>query len=140
MHKHILIKGLLFFSVSLSFCQKNTSLYFQDKIIKFEKVEEGELLEFEFPFTNKGNESVVFLDYKTTCTCTRTIFPKEPIQPNAAGKIIVIFNTNNKIGYQQREVEIITSKGNYTLVFKGIVKATKETKEEFRKGKKVSAN
>lgn len=140
MYKYILFKGLLLFSVSLSFCQKNTSVFFEKKVIKFEKVEEGKLLEFYFPFTNKGNEPIVFFDYKTSCTCTKVILPKEPIPPKIESKIIVIFDTNNKIGFQQREVEIATSDGKYTLIFKGVVKASAETKEEFRRSKKVSTN
>lgn len=140
MYKYILFKGLLLFSVSLSFCQKNTSVFFEKKVIKFEKVDEGKLLEFEFPLINKGNEPVVFFDYITSCPCTKAILPKEPMPPKTESKIIETFDTNNKIGYQQREVEIVTSDGKYTLIFKGVVKASLETKEEFRRSKKVSTN
>lgn len=114
------------------FIQKDSGLAFDKKTLKFDKVDEGELVTLLFSFTNESSQPVIFKDYKTSCQCTKAILPKTPITPNKKGEIKITFDTNKKIGYQERIVTIITNLGEYELKFKGVVNASKETIEEYK--------
>jgi hypothetical protein len=99
---------------------------------KFGKIEEGKELYLTYEFVNEGEKPIIFNEAKVNCTCTVVTFPKEPINPKAKGVINIGFHTKGKIGFQERSVELITNQGNYTISFKGTVKATEETKEQYK--------
>ena len=114
------------------FIKKDSVLDIDKKTLKFDKVNEGELVTLLYTFTNESNQPVIFKDFKTACHCTKAILPKTPITPNQKGEIKITFDTNKKIGYQERIVTIITNLGEYELKFKGVVNASKETIEEYK--------
>lgn len=114
------------------FIQKDNGLVFEKKTLKFDKVDEGKPVTLIYAFTNESNQPVIFKDFKTSCHCTKAILPKTPITPNQKGEITVTFDTNKKIGYQERIITIITNLGEYELKFKGVVNASKETIEEYK--------
>ena len=90
---------------ALSYAQQ-AEFKFKDKTQRFGKVEEGEVISTVFTFTNKGDAPLVITNYKVACTCTKVTFPKEPILPGGTGEIEVVFNTEGKIGYQDRSIEL----------------------------------
>ncbi len=114
------------------FIQKGNGLAFDKKTLKFDKVDEGKLVTLIYSFTNESNQPIIFKDFKTSCHCTKAILPKTPVAPNQKGEIKVTFDTNKKIGYQERTITIITNLGEYELKFKGVVNASKETIEEYK--------
>ncbi|MBX7094611.1 MAG: DUF1573 domain-containing protein [Flavobacteriales bacterium] len=79
---------------------------FKDANIKLPKTPEGELLRFEFPFTNKGTAPLIISEIKVQCSCTKFVYPKEPVPPGGSGVIKVSFDTKGKIGYQDRILQI----------------------------------
>ena len=107
-------------------------LKFSEKAQKFGKVIEGEVIVLKYTFMNEGEEPVLINEAKVNCTCTVVDFPETPINPKKVGQITVTFNTESKIGYQERKIELITNKGKAEISFKGVVKATKETKTEYK--------
>lgn len=127
------ILSLLLLAASFfCFIEKGSELIFEKKTLKFDKVDEGKLVTLIYYFTNESNQPVIFKDYKTSCHCTKAILPKAPLTPNQKGEIKVTFDTNKKIGYQERTINIITNLGEYELKFKGVVNASKETIEEYK--------
>ncbi|MBA2583574.1 MAG: DUF1573 domain-containing protein [Bacteroidetes bacterium] len=96
---------------------------FDKKVHKFEKVKEGEVIEFEYTFTNSGKVPLTITDIKVACNCTLVDFPEHPIEPANSAKISVKFDTQNKIGYQNRKLEIHSNaiRSPHVLHFKGIV-------------------
>ena len=122
---------MLFTTSGFVFSQKSPLEFSQAKQ-KFGKVAEGQEVNLTYDFINQGNEPVIINKAKVNCTCTVVTFPKEPISPNSNGVVSITFHTKGKIGYQERTVELLTNKGTSEIVFKGVVKATKETKEEYK--------
>ncbi|MFI5204968.1 MAG: DUF1573 domain-containing protein [Flavobacteriales bacterium] len=94
---------------------------------KFGKTPEGEILSFEYNFTNKGNAPLVITETKVACPCTKVDFPKEPILPAGKGVIKVTFDTKDKIGFQDRTILVYnnTKKNPFKLRFKVDVKNKK---------------
>jgi hypothetical protein len=107
-------------------------LKFSDNVQKFGKVDEGTDVVLKYTFMNEGSEPILINEAKVNCTCTEVEYPETPVSPNKVGQIIVTFHTESKIGYQERKIQLITNQGNSEISFKGVVKATSETKSEFK--------
>jgi len=82
---------------------------FNDKTIRLGKVAEGEVVTTSFVFKNTGDSPLIISDYKVACTCTKVIFPKEPILPGKEAALEVTFDSAEKIGYQDRSIEIYSN-------------------------------
>jgi hypothetical protein len=100
-----LIFALLLFVLN-AFSQGKAEITFEKEVLKLGKVKEGEILNFEYPFINTGNEPLLISEIKVACTCTKFDYPKNPIAPGEKSSIKVSFDTHNKIGYQDRTLEI----------------------------------
>ena len=122
---------MLFTTLGFVFSQESPLEFSQSKQ-KFGKVPEGQDVYLTFDFVNKGEKPVVINEAKVNCSCTVVTFPKEPINPNTKGVINIGFHTKGKIGYQERTVELITNQGTSEIIFKGVVKASEQTKEEHK--------
>ena len=72
----------------------------------FGTIIQDEAPEFEFTFTNTGNEPMIISNAKGSCGCTVPIWPKEPIAPGATGTINVKFNSKGKKGTQNKTVTL----------------------------------
>lgn len=82
---------------------------FEDKNIRLPKTVEGLTVDFSFPFTNSGKEPIIIKEIKVECPCTKFEFPKAPIQPGKSDSIAVSFDTEGKIGYQDRTLDIYSN-------------------------------
>lgn len=97
--------------------------------LKFDKMEhdfgvinEGDIVETVFSFTNSGNSELIITSAKGSCGCTVPEWPKEPIMPGEAGEIKVKFNSSNKPNMQKKQVTLLTN----TEQGKEILKITAE--------------
>lgn len=130
---------LLFFVAGFSFSQTATDIIFEKSSQKFMKVDEGHQIKLTYNFTYNGTTPLQLLSPKVDCDCTSVEIPDEQIIGNKPYKIIVHFDTNNKIGFQERPI-ILTfissidknQKIEKEILFKGMVKASKETKAKYK--------
>ncbi len=74
--------------------------------VDFGKHKEGEVLDTVFVFKNTGEVPLIISKVKTSCGCTATEWPKEPVMPGDSGKIAVEFNTRGKSGKQTKTITI----------------------------------
>ena len=132
--------SLLLFSVtSFSFAQTPSDIQFDKKVQKFRKVDEGHQITLKYVFTNNSNSNLTLVPPKVDCSCTVVIIPEHKIQPNSSDTITVKFDTKNKIGYQDRDINLKFIPENNPqspidtkITFKGMVKATKESKAAYK--------
>lgn len=98
--------------------------------MKFEKTEhdfgtinEGDVVETVFNFTNSGKSELIITSAKASCGCTVPLWPKEPIMPGKSGEIKVKFNSKRKPNLQQKRVTLITNTdgGKEILTIKAMV-------------------
>ncbi len=101
--------SILIFIYIPVFSQGKADFNFEKEVLKFGKVKEGEVLNFEYPFINSGTEPLLISDIKVACTCTKIEYPKSPVAPGEKAIIKVSFDTKNKIGYQDRTLEIFSN-------------------------------
>lgn len=96
---------------------------FEDKTQKFEKVKAGEVLSFDFFYTNTGSAPLILTEVKVSCGCTKPTFSKTPLAPGERAVITVTFDTKGKYGYQDRILEVYSNSSTspYKIRFKGVV-------------------
>lgn len=84
---------------------------FIDTIHHFGNVSlENPIDSFDFKFVNTSDKMVIVLDVKTSCHCTKAIYPHYPIQPGDTSYIRVIYDgTGRKPEYFSKTTRIYTS-------------------------------
>lgn len=91
-------------------------------------VRQGDTLNFQYKFTNTGNQPLIINDTKVQCGCTVVDKPANLILPGKEGVIKVTFHTNSAIDRQDRTVTVISNASNSPAVlrFKCIVLKAKK--------------
>lgn len=85
---------------------------FEEAEYNFGDIQQGEKAEYVFAFENTGNEPLILSNVMTTCGCTATDWPRDPIAPGAAGQLKVVFNSSGKMGRQTKVVTIVSNAVN----------------------------
>lgn len=76
----------------------------------FGTINEGDVVETAFLFTNTGNSDLTILNAQGSCGCTVPEYPKNtPIAPGKTGEIKVKFDSANKPGNQIKTVTLTTN-------------------------------
>jgi len=78
--------------------------------------QEGEMAEHDFEFSNNGTGDFVIYTVSTTCSCTASEWPKDPIKPGQYGKIKVTFDTRDKLGTYDKGVNLETNIGEINMI------------------------
>jgi hypothetical protein len=107
--------------------QAQPEMDFENKTVKIPKTKEGELIKINYVFTNTGNQPLIISETKVACSCTKVKFPTHPVLPQKTDTIKVTFDTNRKIGYQDRIIEIYanTPKSPEKIRFKVMIDNSK---------------
>tara|TARA_A100000164_G_C21743873_1_gene693660 strand:- start:404 stop:883 length:480 start_codon:yes stop_codon:yes gene_type:complete len=79
---------------------------FDMEVWEFGEINEGDVIDTVFTFTNVGEEPLIISNAKAGCGCTVPQWPKEPIAPGGTGTIAVQFNSKGKPGTQNKPVTL----------------------------------
>ena len=85
---------------------------FQESEFNFGDIAQGEKAEHVFTFKNTGTAPLVLSNVLTTCGCTASEWPKEPVAPGKSAQIKVTFNSAGKMGVQNKVVTIVSNAVN----------------------------
>ncbi len=85
---------------------------FETSSYDFGDIVQGDKVEYTFKFTNDGDAPLIISNVLTTCGCTASDWPKEPIAPGASSEIDVTFNSTGKIGHQNKVITIMSNASN----------------------------
>ncbi len=80
--------------------------FFGKQSHNFGKITQGEKTEHDFEFKNTGKNPLTIINCKATCGCTVPDWQKTPIMPSEKSKIHVVFNSEGKIGQQNKAITI----------------------------------
>jgi len=69
-----------------------------EKVYNAGEVVKGEMVRAEFIVKNTGDYPLVIADVSTSCSCTVSDYPKDPIQPGKTGKVIGNVDTDRVSG------------------------------------------
>jgi uncharacterized cupredoxin-like copper-binding protein len=90
----------------------NTSgaiIFFPEMQHDFGKVKEGDVVNYEFTFQNKGAIPLTIKDIKTSCGCTAAVVSEKNIDPGKSGTIKVGLDTKNRQGKMSRTITVISN-------------------------------
>lgn len=82
---------------------------FNETAFDFGNINEGDVVEHTFSFTNAGQAPLIISNAAGSCGCTIPKWPKEPIPVGGTGEILVQFNSANKPGVQNKTVTITSN-------------------------------
>lgn len=99
--------------------QPITSISFKDTILHKGKIEEGQMVDVEFEFTNTGSEMLIIKNVSASCGCTIPDKPEAPIPPGQTGKIKATFDSRGRGGLNQKAITVVanTKETIHTLIF-----------------------
>ena len=102
---------------------KPTTVQVIDSMYDFGKVNEGELVQYNFRFRNTGKNPLVIQNVSASCGCTVPEKPEKPIQPGEIGFIKVTFNSTRRPGEVNKAISITSNADPefYELYLKGTV-------------------
>ena len=130
---------LLITVAGFSFSQTAEDIVFEKPTQKFMKVDEGHQITLTYNFIYNGTVPLQLISPKVDCDCTSVEIPEEDIVQKKNYKIVVHFDTNDKIGFQEQPINLsfllIENKNlkiDKTIIFKGMVKASKKTKAKYK--------
>jgi hypothetical protein len=85
---------------------KFTTIEWIDSTRDYGKITEGQKLDVSFRFKNTGDKPLIIRSVKPGCGCTAAEPPKEPIAPGAEGIIKASFNSENRVGPNNKDIFI----------------------------------
>jgi len=89
------------------------AISFANDTYDFGTIKQGEVVTYNFKFTNTGKEPLIIKDALATCGCTVPEIPKEPILPGAEGVLKVVFNSAGKpVGPLRKQVTVTSNAVN----------------------------
>ena len=75
----------------------------------FGKVIQGEKVTYTFKFENTGTADLIITDVTANCGCTTPGFTNDPVKPGGTGLIKVTFDSNNRRGFQNKAVTVVSN-------------------------------
>lgn len=82
---------------------------FEEEFHDFGEVQEGDVVEHTFVFTNEGDGPLIISNAQGSCGCTVPDWPRQPIAPGQKGQIKVSFNSTGRAGRQDKRVTLTTN-------------------------------
>lgn len=82
---------------------------FEDTEHNFGKLIQGEKVSYSFRFANTGGSDILINKVSTSCGCTVSKYPREPIKPGEKGAIEVTFNSRSKKGHQNKSITVMAN-------------------------------
>ena len=100
-----------------------SAITFSRNVHDFGTINEGDIVETTFDFTNTGKSELIITNATATCGCTVPEWPKQPISVGESGQIKVKFNSSGKPNKQSKTVTLTTNteKGKETVLIKAQV-------------------
>jgi len=90
--------------------QKTPIIQFEETQLDFGTIAAGKRIVHTFKFKNTGNSPLLIASIHTPCGCTvAREWPRDPISPGGEGEILVEFDSSDRVGHQDKEIDVITN-------------------------------
>ena len=101
-----------------------TSVHWNDSLVNFGTVNQGEKIHILFHCKNTGTKPLYIVSVQPSCGCTVASYTKEAIAPGAEGNVDAVFDSGHSNTPDVRKVISVTTntiQASPTLVFTGTV-------------------
>ncbi|MEM9671315.1 MAG: DUF1573 domain-containing protein [Cyclobacteriaceae bacterium] len=117
--KYIFVSLLSIFMIQAAVAQNaaeeapdGPQITFAEDTKDFGDIVQGDKVSHTFEFENTGTEPLILSNVLTTCGCTATSWPREPIAPGETASIDVSFNSTGKKGRQNKVITVVSNAVN----------------------------
>ncbi|HNW99224.1 MAG TPA: DUF1573 domain-containing protein [Bacteroidales bacterium] len=84
----------------------------------FGTVTKGEKKVYSFVFRNTGEASLIIAGVETSCGCTVSDFPKDPILPGESQQINILFDSHDELGIKSETITVYSNAKNSKVELK----------------------
>lgn len=91
---------------------------FKDDFHDFGKINSGEKISYAFKFKNTGKSVLLISNVSTSCGCTVTDYPKQPIKPGEESSVDVSFDSSGRRGLQTKSITVFTNAQPSTITLR----------------------
>jgi hypothetical protein len=95
---------------------------FEETTHDFGSVIQGEKVIYNYKFKNTGKSDLLIAKVEATCGCTAIKYPKHPVKPGEEGAVSITFNSEGRLGIQNKIVRVVANTQPNVITLK--VKAT----------------
>lgn len=108
---------------STTVAEKGAVITFEKTTHDFGTITQGEQAEYNFKFTNTGDQELIISAANASCGCTVPEYPKQPIKPGTGGYIKVKFNSDYRLDAFEKSVTITanTNPLSNVIIIKGFI-------------------
>jgi hypothetical protein len=82
---------------------------FEKDFHDFGRLVSGDKVRYSFKFMNTGKSLLIISDVSTSCGCTVSDYPRQPIKPGEGGTVDVSFDSENRHGLQNKSVTVFSN-------------------------------
>lgn len=82
---------------------------FEETNYDFGSIKSGDVVKYEYKFTNTGEGDLLITEAQGSCGCTVPEYPKKPIPPGESGVIKVTFSSSGMSGQVAKTVTILAN-------------------------------
>jgi hypothetical protein len=82
---------------------------FEKDFHDFGSLVSGEKVTYSFKFKNTGKELLVISNVSTSCGCTVSDYPRQPIKPGEGATIDVSYDSEGKHGLQNKTITVFSN-------------------------------
>ncbi len=75
----------------------------------FGKVIEGEIVTYSFRFKNTGGSDLIISSVSTSCGCTASEYPRDPVEPGEEGIVRLSFDSSRRKGFQNKTATVLAN-------------------------------
>lgn len=94
------------------------AISFDKDLHDFGTIREGEKVTYSFRFKNTGKGDLIIQTASGSCGCTVPEIPEKPIKPGETGFIKVQFNSEGRVGIQEKQVTVVSNTIPNTTIVK----------------------
>jgi hypothetical protein len=85
-------------------------MMFEETQHDFGTIAAGRRIVHLFKFKNTGDTPLLIASIHAPCGCTvAKEWPKEPISPGSNGEILIEFDSSDRVGHQNKEIDVISN-------------------------------
>ncbi len=101
-----------FSKLSAKELQNAPAIDFNERVYDFGEITEGKKVEYNFKILNKGKSDLQIRSVKASCGCTAANPTSNVIKPGTNTDLKVVFDSNGKLGLQNKTITIISNDPN----------------------------
>ncbi|MGP1514956.1 MAG: DUF1573 domain-containing protein [Bacteroidales bacterium] len=98
--------------INISVIENQATIRFENDILDFHTINEGEKVTGSFKFRNTGKNDLVISDVSANCGCTIADYPRSAVAPGDEGVISVTYDSKGSRGMKVQKLITVLSNTN----------------------------